>query len=67
MIFVWGAVAWIVVGFVWVKFREEGWLIMITNPRNSRHTWMAIPALFLTLILWPVCNQVARFMFMVSR
>lgn len=60
-------VVWFTIGTVWVKMREEGWLIMMTNPMNTNRTWMALPSLFLCWTLWPFCNWVARNMFLLSR
>jgi len=58
---------WFAAGITWVKQHEDGWLIMITDDRNVRATWMALPALFVTWLFWPICNSVARRMFLLAR
>jgi hypothetical protein len=54
---------WILIGMLVVRFWSNGaggWLVMIADRRNVKHTWLAIPALFLTWLLWPIRTWVAR-------
>lgn len=65
---VWVALAlWFIAGVFWVRFNDAGWLIMITDSRNCRRTWLAYPALILTWLFWPICNTVSYWMFRVAR
>lgn len=60
-------IIWIVCGIVKVRFDGSGgWLIMIADSNNKRWTWMAIPALLICWILWPISVQTARFIFLVT-
>lgn len=61
------AAIWFGIGIAWTRRHEDGWLIMITDRRNVRATWMALPALLVTWTLWPACNAVARRMFLIAR
>lgn len=63
--------SWMLAGIVHLRFfndgRAGGWLIMITDRRNTNATWMAIPALVITWMLWPFAEEVARRLFLTSR
>jgi hypothetical protein len=58
-------VVWLAIGFFMLRF-EGGWLIMITDPHNTPRTWLALPSMFLCMVLWPINKWVARHCFLLS-
>ena len=59
------AIVWLAIGYERLSF-EGGWLIMITDKRNTKRTWLAIPSVIVCVILWPINRWVARWCFMLS-
>lgn len=55
---------WIALGVVYgMSGGFGGWLIMITDKRNTFHTWMAFPSLILCWIFWPIGGWLSRMLF----
>jgi hypothetical protein len=44
---------WFVIGMWQVRTHENGWLIMMSDSRNVKNTWLVFPALFFCWALWP--------------
>jgi hypothetical protein len=59
---------WIAIGFLYVRLTHEagGWIIMITDTRNTPRTWMTWPSIILCWVLWPISGWVARHCFYLS-
>jgi hypothetical protein len=62
-------VIWIICGIThgYINRNVGGWLIMITDSRNTHQTWMTLPSLLLCWILWPIGGWIARKLFMLCR
>lgn len=58
-----GIIVYLAIGFYMLRF-EKGWLIMLTDDRNVRNTWLAIPALILCWILWPLIRVLPMWLFL---
>ena len=59
-------IIWVMIGIVVTRHVEEGWLIMITDPLNTKQNWLAPIGLILCWLLWPICNYVSRTSFFVA-
>jgi len=61
-------ITWLLLGAIALKTvpGTGGWLIMITDSRNTYHTWLTWPALLLCWVFWPIGPWVARQMFMLA-
>lgn len=61
---IFGVIAiWLMIGMVVLRLREEGWLIMITDPLNvGSATWLALPSLVICWLLWPF--NISRYLFL---
>jgi hypothetical protein len=55
---------WLAVGVLYVARSKQGWLIMLCDDRNVKHTWVAIPCLIICYFLWPIYPWLSRQMFL---
>lgn len=58
--------SWICFGGIIVCLKGDGgWVVMISDDRNCRHTWLAFPALILCWVFWPIRRLVGRLCFLI--
>lgn len=66
MNYLYAVLIWYTIGFFVMRRFEGGWLIMVTDRRNTHQQWLTFPGLFATWTLWPICTIVARLTFFLA-
>lgn len=55
---------WFAIGVAYVAHSKQGWLAMMSDPLNVKHTWSALPCLFICWWLWPIYPWLSHQMFL---